>query len=46
MRLSTSLIYQNGLNGILKQEATLSRLQEQLASGRRVLSPADDPLAA
>ncbi|MCD0505745.1 flagellar hook-associated protein FlgL [Bordetella petrii] len=46
MRLSTSLIYQNGLNGILKQEATLSRLQEQLASGRRVLTPADDPLAA
>ncbi|MBO1111095.1 flagellar hook-associated protein FlgL [Bordetella petrii] len=46
MRLSTSLIYQNGLNGILKQESTLSRLQEQLASGRRVLTPADDPLAA
>ena len=46
MRLSTALIYQNGLNGILKQESTLSRLQEQLASGRRVLTPADDPLAA
>jgi len=46
MRLSTTLIYQNGLNGILKQEASLSRLQEQLASGRRVLTPADDPLAA
>jgi len=46
MRLSTSLIYQNGLNGILNQESTLSRLQEQLASGKRILTPADDPLAA
>ncbi|MFJ1298811.1 flagellar hook-associated protein FlgL [Pseudomonadota bacterium AL_CKDN230030165-1A_HGKHYDSX7] len=46
MRLSTSLIYQTGLNGILNQEAALSRLQEQLSSGKRVLTPADDPLAA
>ncbi|MDQ8032371.1 flagellar hook-associated protein 3 [Bordetella genomosp. 1] len=46
MRLSTSLIYQNGLNGILNQEAALSRLQEQMSSGKRVLTPADDPLAA
>ncbi|MEJ2896977.1 flagellar hook-associated protein FlgL [Bordetella avium] len=46
MRLSTSMIYQNGLNGILNQEAALSRLQEQLASGKRVLTPGDDPLAA
>lgn len=46
MRLSTALIYQNGLNGILNQEAAMSKLQEQMSSGRRVLSPADDPLAA
>lgn len=46
MRLSTTLIYQNGLNGILNQEATLSKLQQQLSSGKRFLSPADDPLAA
>ncbi|WP_171962956.1 flagellar hook-associated protein FlgL [Bordetella trematum] len=46
MRLSTALIYQNGLNGILNQESAMSRLNEQMSSGRRVLSPADDPLAA
>lgn len=46
MRLSTSLIYQNGLNGILNQESLMSRLQEQLSSGKRVLTPSDDPLAA
>lgn len=46
MRLSTALIYQNGLNGVLNQEAAMARLQEQLSSGRRVLTPADDPLAA
>lgn len=46
MRLSTSLMYQNGLNGLLNQQSTLSRLQQQLSSGRAFLSPADDPLAA
>ncbi|SAI71247.1 flagellar hook-associated protein 3 [Bordetella ansorpii] len=46
MRLSTSLIYQNGLNGLLNQQSTLSKLQQQLSSGRAFLSPADNPLAA
>lgn len=46
MRLSTSLMYQNGLNGLLNQQSTLSRLQQQLSSGRAFLSPADNPLAA
>jgi len=46
MRLSTSQIYNNGLNGILDQQSLLARLQQQLSSGKRLLSPADDPLAA
>lgn len=46
VRLSTGMIYQRGLDGILSQEAALSRAQQQLASGKRVLTPADDPLAA
>ncbi|ARP94309.1 flagellar hook-associated protein FlgL [Bordetella genomosp. 13] len=46
MRLSTSMMYQNGLNSLLDQQATLARLQEQLGTGRAFLSPADDPLAA
>ena len=28
MRLSTALIYQNGLNGILNQESAMSRLND------------------
>jgi len=46
MRLSTTLIYQNGLNGLLDQQAAVSRLQQQLSSGRSFLTPADNPLAA
>ncbi|RSE92591.1 flagellar hook-associated protein FlgL [Achromobacter aegrifaciens] len=46
MRLSTSMMYSNGLKGILAQESDMNRLVEQVGSGRKFLSPADDPLAA
>jgi len=46
MRLSTSMMYTNGLNGILGQESDMNRLVEQIGSGRKNLTPADDPLAA
>lgn len=46
MRLSTSMMYSNGLKGIMSNESELNRLSEQVGSGRRVLTPADDPLAA
>ncbi|MHC0508214.1 flagellar hook-associated protein FlgL [Achromobacter aegrifaciens] len=46
MRLSTSMMYSNGLKGILAQESDMNRLVEQVGSGRKNLSPADDPLAA
>jgi flagellar hook-associated protein 3 FlgL len=46
IRLSTSTIYQSGLNGILKNESDVNYLQQQLSSGRRVVTPSDDPLAA
>ncbi|OZI18424.1 flagellar hook-associated protein 3 [Bordetella genomosp. 9] len=46
IRLSTATIYQSGLNGILKNESDVNYLQQQLSSGRRVVTPSDDPLAA
>jgi flagellar hook-associated protein 3 FlgL len=46
IRLSTSTIYQSGLNGILKNESDVNYLQQQLSSGRKVVTPSDDPLAA
>jgi flagellar hook-associated protein 3 FlgL len=46
IRLSTSTIYQSGLNGILRNESDVLSLQQQLSSGRRVVTPSDDPLAA
>jgi flagellar hook-associated protein 3 FlgL len=46
MRLSTSTIYQTGLNGILRNESDVLSVQQQLSAGRRVVTPSDDPLAA
>jgi flagellar hook-associated protein 3 FlgL len=46
MRLSTSMIYQSGLNGILNSQSVLMRIQEQVSSSRRIVTPSDDPLAA
>ncbi len=43
MRISTSQIYNAGLDSIQSQQAELNRLQQQLASGKRILSPSDDP---
>lgn len=46
MRLSTTMMYSNGLSGVLAQESDMNRLVEQIGSGRKFLSPADDPLGA
>lgn len=46
IRLSTSTIYQSGLNGILKNESDVNYLQQQLSSGRSIVTPSDNPLAA
>jgi flagellar hook-associated protein 3 FlgL len=45
-RLSTLQVFQLGINTILNKQAELSRTQEELAAGKRLLSPADDPSAA
>ncbi|MCB1666986.1 MAG: flagellar hook-associated protein FlgL [Porticoccaceae bacterium] len=46
MRLSSVQIFQQGISGILEQQAKLQHTEQQLATGRRVLTPSDDPVAA
>lgn len=46
MRVSSGMIYSAGLASIQKQTSSLLHTQQQVASGRRILTPADDPVAA
>ncbi len=46
MRVATAQLYQQGLASILNDQAQLSRTQQQLSSGQKLLAPADDPAAA
>lgn len=46
MRISTAAMHYNALQNMLTQQATLSKTQTQVATGRRVNTPADDPVAA
>jgi flagellar hook-associated protein 3 FlgL len=46
MRISTSQIYDTGALSIQRNQSALFKLQTQISSGRRVLTPADDPVAA
>lgn len=46
MRISTSWAQQLGLNSMLDQQARLSKTQMQLSTGKKILTPSDDPVAA
>lgn len=46
MRISTTQIYQRGVDSMLDQQTKLYKTQLQLATNKRFLSPADDPIAA
>lgn len=46
MRISTGMIFDSGVNGMQQRTASLLHTQQQLAAGRRILTPADDPVAA
>ena len=46
MRISTSQMQQQGVFSLLEQQAKLSKLQNQLATGKRMITPADDPAAS
>jgi len=46
MRISSGMIHDAGVSAINRQTSDLFHNQQQLATGRRVLSPADDPVAS
>jgi flagellar hook-associated protein 3 FlgL len=46
MRISTSQKYQMAVQAMLTQQATLAKTQNQVATGKRVQTPSDDPVAA
>lgn len=46
MRVSTGMIFDAGVGSINRQTASLLHLQQQVATGRRILTPSDDPVAA
>lgn len=46
MRISSTEQFRQGIDSILDQQAKLNRTQQQLATGKKILSPSDDPSAA
>jgi len=46
MRISSSQINQRGTDAILERQASASKVQLQLSTGKRLLTPSDDPSAA
>jgi len=46
MRISTSQIFDSGSRNIMNGQAAVYKTQNQLSTGRRFLTPQDDPVAA
>lgn len=46
MRISSNTIYDSSVASLGQQQAQLLKTQQQVSSGRRILTPADDPVAA
>lgn len=46
MRISTSMLFRLGGERIGQQQSEMLRTQAQLSTGRRILSPSDDPIGA
>ena len=46
MRVSTAQIYDQGTFGLQSNQQALLKIQNQLSTGRRVVTPEDDPVAA
>lgn len=46
MRIATSMIHDAGVSSINRQTALLLQSQQQVSTGRRILTPSDDPVAA
>ncbi len=46
MRISTQQVYLNNIDNLSKANSDLFKTQQQIATGKRVLQPSDDPLAS
>ena len=46
MRISTGQIFQQGVTSMLNTQSELAKTQQQLATGKRILAPSDDPAAS
>lgn len=46
MRISTSMIFDAGRTAMQRQTEDIVRTQQQLSTGRRILTPSDDPIAS
>lgn len=46
MRVTTNQQFYSGQQTILKNQANLHKLQNQLSTGRKVVNPSDDPVAS
>src|SRR5690606_21830576 len=46
MRVSTNTLYDQGVRSILQQQNSMFKLQQQLSSGKRIMTPSDDPIGA
>ena len=45
-RISTGMMYQQSISTMLAKQAKLAHTQQQLASGQRLVTAKDDPVAA
>jgi len=46
MRISTKTIFEQGVQGLQRNQANALKTQQQLSTGRRILTPADDPIGS
>lgn len=46
MRISTSMMFDTGTQNMLQLQTNMYKLQNQMSTGRRILTPSDDPVAA
>ena len=46
MRISTIQAFNNGVQGMQNNYSNVTRTQEQISSGKRIMTPADDPVGS
>jgi len=46
MRISTQTLFESGATRLGELQSSLVKTQQQIATGRRMLSPSDDPIGA